>query len=1207
MRRFPGHEELTKVLKELEAQESSEQFERSCEGSATDSLGPYLDVAAGAVEEAVDAAAHQAVAMQEDLGQHVFPVDPGLGADEEEVQMDIRVDLAAAQLQSAEAKQEGASEQDGEGRSVPLEMQAQQHQLEERGERGEYDVQGEAQILSLCEESDNDSCPMPPPLPADDDDEGSRPPTPYEGSRPSTPPVRLDASEKNGTMPPPLPADDDDEGSRPPTPSRPSTHPVRLGASEKNGMNSSRAGSAKSTRSRTSVKMVRLASNSTSTLLVPVMLSADAHDQEETEQSERSCEGSATDSLGPYSDVAAEAVEETVEAAAQAVETRDAQAVEARDAAAQESQEMFANDTAAKPSEDVASSEPAQSVKDGAVDMAHQPVAMQGDLGQHVFPVDPGLGADEEEVQMDIRVDLAAAQLQSVEAKQEGASEQDGEGRSVPLEMQAQQHQPEGQGARGEYDIETFEDDGDGKGGRGGGAHQEEENGEVYSDDADVANEASQPNIQDADEYTDDEFEDVHEVEGELKEAHARQVRLQGHEKDPAVQSETKVGSPDYENEEYDDFGDDAAQSTLNPNIKEYASDYCSDTDVESRGNTAFSGATTLPRTRRGTQPGSRVRTGGSDLSSASVSTCTFPPHRSYLDSVDGQLIRGPGFREIQWELPKGEQELEEWPLISSFYPASGVSAFPSVDTLLIPEKVVASDEAFQQGSPARNSREQKPKDKLDPQYRKRINLFLGINEWPPPPVRLPTPPAPPVTHFVAKWYEILSSGLHSRYLKWTRQGTAFVLQDPLGFQSFVLPTYFKPATKTRSGIGSIDGYNFPRVIKALRDHGFTRVDPNDTDSLEFWHRFFVAGAPENLHMIKFQNKRALIGGELELVLPRPWTPCPMPGDNVPLNHPLHHMTCPESAPLPHGAEYSRSYIFEDVARPGTTATRPLPKIKVLEKHHAEVKAALRADNNKGKLANFFSNVVRDVHATKVNAEAAKRVKQVKTGKVKLEAVKKEEVLVGPDLFPAIVGMRVKLSTAGQENKELSYDAHLDIGMIMEIEPDGRLCQVKWQTGEEEWCCTGFSNKYYLQAFIIAKEDGAANSELWLKAAKFSPKWDLLDGVWKMNRLKSRVKMSTHSLRQEASQDKLLKGIREEVRKYHVKLRAEEMRRLEAEKTAKKQQKQKKGKTRIMSVVDQGAPKIGEELNPGLHDLKYNFAFCVVSIEQASLPLKWKF
>ena len=71
--------------------------------------------------------------------------------------------------------------------------------------------------------------------------------------------------------------------------------------------------------------------------------------------------------------------------------------------------------------------------------------------------------------------------------------------------------------------------------------------------------------------------------------------------------------------------------------------------------------------------------------------------------------------------------------------------------------------------------------------------------------------------------------------------------------------------------------------------------------------------------------------------------------------------------------------------------------------------------------------------------------------------------------------------------------------------------------------------------------------------------------------------MSTHSLRHEAAQDKLLKTIREDVRKYHVKLRAEEARRLEAEKMAKKQQKQKKSKVRMPAAVDQATPKIGEE------------------------------
>ena len=986
-------------------------------------------------------------------------------------------------------------------------------------------MQGEVQVLCLDQESDNDSRPTTPPLPAANEDEGSRPPTP----------------------------------------------PLLLDASESKEKNSSRAGSATSTRSRASVAMVRAASNSASTLLIPVVVSADthAHDKEDLVHFERSCTGSATDSLGPYLDVAAEAVEETVDAAAQAVQVQDS----APRGLVPESEQKLANDATLQPSENVASVECAPT-EDGAVAITQNPIVLQEKDEQDMVPVDLGVGADQEQVLTSGAMeDVAAGEMQSAGIVLEAEPAQDAvDSRSVPLGVQATRQEPEEEGEGGEYDVETFEDEGDAEG-QEGGENKEDGDGESYSDDAEVENEASQPRGQDADEYTDDDFEDVHEVEGELKKDQGRREVVG---KELAVQKESEQVTPDFENEEYDDFeDDDTAQSPLNTNFKEYDSDYLSDTDVESRGNTALSGATTLPRTRRATQHGSRARTGASDISATSTNTFTVP-RRAYLESVDGQLIRTPGAREIQWELPKSEKGLEEWPLISSVYPASGVSGFPSVDALILPEMLTVNDEECEEGPPLRKGKEQKPKDKLDPQYRKRINLFLGINEWPPPAVSPPTPPAPPISNFIAKWYEILSSGLHSRYLKWTRQGTAFVLQDPLGFQEFVLPTYFKPAVKTRSGIGSIDGYNFPRIIKALRDHGFTRVDRNDNESLEFWHRFFVAGAPENLHRIKIQNRGELVDGELALVLPRPWTPIPMPGDELPVTHPLYHMTCPETVPLPHGAEYSRSCIYQHVARPGTTATRTLPKIKVLEKHNAEVQAALQQEN-KGKLASLFAGLVKDVHETKINSGAAKRVRQVRNRQDKVVVVKKEEVLVGPDLFPAKIGMRVKLSTAGRENKELDDEAPHEIGMILEIEPDGRLCQVKWQTGEEEWCCTGFSNKYYLQAFIIAKDTDGANSELWLKAAKFSPKWDLLDGVWKMNRLKSRLKMSTHSLRHEAAQDKLLKTIREDVRKYHVKLRAEEARRLEAEKMAKKQQKQKKSKVRMPAAVDQATPKIGEE------------------------------
>jgi len=58
------------------------------------------------------------------------------------------------------------------------------------------------------------------------------------------------------------------------------------------------------------------------------------------------------------------------------------------------------------------------------------------------------------------------------------------------------------------------------------------------------------------------------------------------------------------------------------------------------------------------------------------------------------------------------------------------------------------------------------------------------------------------------------------------------------------------------------------------------------------------------------------------------------------------------------------------------------------------------------------------------------------------------------------------------ENKELAEADHAEIGMIVEIEPDGRLCQVKWQAGDEEWCCTGFSGKYYLQVSPLFSSRG---------------------------------------------------------------------------------------------------------------------------------------
>ena len=45
------------------------------------------------------------------------------------------------------------------------------------------------------------------------------------------------------------------------------------------------------------------------------------------------------------------------------------------------------------------------------------------------------------------------------------------------------------------------------------------------------------------------------------------------------------------------------------------------------------------------------------------------------------------------------------------------------------------------------------------------------------------------------------------------------------------------------------------------------------------------------------------------------------------------------------------------------------------------------------------------------------------------------------------VGMRVKLSAAGRKHKDLTEGDAVDLGVIQDIEPDGRLCQVLWRSG----------------------------------------------------------------------------------------------------------------------------------------------------------------
>lgn len=115
----------------------------------------------------------------------------------------------------------------------------------------------------------------------------------------------------------------------------------------------------------------------------------------------------------------------------------------------------------------------------------------------------------------------------------------------------------------------------------------------------------------------------------------------------------------EFENEGYDDFEDDVEEPLAASQEGErgqdrtgrevdryddYPGDTLSDTELSSRGNTAhsrentaMSGATTLPRTRKGTRRGYRHMTPGSEggISPLRMSSAHHPT-RLYMDSIDG-------------------------------------------------------------------------------------------------------------------------------------------------------------------------------------------------------------------------------------------------------------------------------------------------------------------------------------------------------------------------------------------------------------------------------------------------------------------------------------------------------------------------------------------------------------------------------------------
>ncbi|KAI3678884.1 hypothetical protein L6452_38188 [Arctium lappa] len=99
---------------------------------------------------------------------------------------------------------------------------------------------------------------------------------------------------------------------------------------------------------------------------------------------------------------------------------------------------------------------------------------------------------------------------------------------------------------------------------------------------------------------------------------------------------------------------------------------------------------------------------------------------------------------------------------------------------------------------------------------------MVGLHDCGPPP-------------FLNKVYEMVDDSNFDHILSWSRGGQSFVVWDPLGLSSNLLPRYFKHN-------------NFSSFIKQLNTYGFRKIDP---DIWEFANNAFLRGQRHILKNIK--------------------------------------------------------------------------------------------------------------------------------------------------------------------------------------------------------------------------------------------------------------------------------------------------------------------------------------------------------------------
>lgn len=360
----------------------------------------------------------------------------------------------------------------------------------------------------------------------------------------------------------------------------------------------------------------------------------------------------------------------------------------------------------------------------------------------------------------------------------------------------------------------------------------------------------------------------------------------------------------------------------------------------------------------------------------------------------------------------------------------------------------------------------------------------------------------PPVAPFVQTLFDIFMNPEYANAVRWSREGRAIWFYDTRFFEKRIIPKHF--AGTFRSRCGALNGTTFDmfRVSRLLRKYGFLRIDQ---DEMEFAHPYFLEGRDDLLHNVRRRAdpERGPTGDGRPIAMPRNWSPVPAPGDDVSTLPPHEvHMARPETADTPRIAEYSRNNLLLGVARPSSKMQPARGGSASIQRKVDLAKAKMEKEKQQG--AKLIEDARREMKKAAGNfkGRAAAAVAEGREKSVK-------EVLVGPKYLPE-VGLRVKLSQEGIAHREQrqhlgKIPADQLIGKIILVDPDGVMSRVQWSTGEEEYLCTGFSGKFYLQVAVVDEQTESASVKVGDHA--LAPGWVCRDHVWRMDRRASRLRI----------------------------------------------------------------------------------------------------